>query len=221
MATPRWKEIAGNSLQYDVSAETAKLLADARSAERRSNEPHPTQLSAIGAAISALVGPSASLAPIATRAALDDAQAEPPARSAPAIPFYDVHARLREAREFDRQEAIETARLVELARLSAGDEHEARKGAAAIASSTPQPAAEPADAERRLAALRALGGKAQYLQGSWDFTKIGALVKQEKAEGRARISEKTIRQDLRQAAEAEREAQRQGASPGWLPLGSR
>lgn len=101
--------------------------------ERRRKEPHPTQLSAIGAAISALVGPTATFAPVAARIALDDGKTEPPARRVSAIPFYDVHARLREAREFDRQEAIETARLVELARLSARAEYEAQIGTASSA----------------------------------------------------------------------------------------
>ena len=62
------------------------------------------------------------------------------------------------------------------------------------------------DPERRLAALRALGGQAKWKRQGWRFTGIAKLVEQES--GRARNTEKTIRADLREAAEAERDANR-------------
>ena len=74
------------------------------------------------------------------------------------------------------------------------------------------------DPERRLARLRALGGNATFSnrRGEWKFTGIKVLVAAEKAEGRKRRDEKTIRADLREAAEAEREAKRAGH---WDRLG--
>jgi len=71
------------------------------------------------------------------------------------------------------------------------------------------------DPERRLVLLRKLGGAAKYFRGEWSFTGIAALVASEKSEGRERISEKTIRADLKKAAQNERDAK----SPGfgdWL-----
>lgn len=72
------------------------------------------------------------------------------------------------------------------------------------------------DPERRLARLRALGGNATFSnrQGEWKFTGIKALVDAERNEGRKRRDEKTIRADLREAAEAEREAKRAGPFDG-------
>ena len=66
------------------------------------------------------------------------------------------------------------------------------------------------DHERRLARLRELGGSAKYSRGAWTFSAISKLVKSEKAEGRKRSDEKTIRADLREAADNEREAKRTG-----------
>ena len=83
----------------------------------------------------------------------------------------------------------------------------------------PNSAKEKADPERRLDALRALGGQAAWKQGAWKFTGIAKLVRQE--QGRPRRSEKTIRADLREAAQAESDAKRNGgAQPtgqNWLP----
>ena len=64
------------------------------------------------------------------------------------------------------------------------------------------------DPERRLAALRALGGSAKWKRSRdgvqvWKFTGIQKLVTREKADGGKRNDEKTIRKDLREAAEAE------------------
>ena len=94
-----------------------------------------------------------------------------------------------------------------------------------VAASTPQ-AATPApvadsasndatpDPERRLALLRALGGNAIYRRGEWKITGISALVASEKSEGRKRSDEKTIRADLKEAAENERDAKRANAFAG-------
>ncbi len=70
------------------------------------------------------------------------------------------------------------------------------------------------DPERRLARLRALGGDAKYKICEWKFTGITALVAIEKSESRKRSSEKTIRADLREAADNEREAKRAGFTTG-------
>lgn len=64
-------------------------------------------------------------------------------------------------------------------------------------------AAELPDPQRRLAALRALGGTVTKLNGKWRFTKIGELTTSEKAAGRPRSDKKTIGIDLAKAAEAE------------------
>jgi hypothetical protein len=68
--------------------------------------------------------------------------------------------------------------------------------------------------ERRLARLRAMGGTAKYRHNEWKFTSITALVASEKSEGRKRCDEKTIRADLREAANNEREAKRAGFADG-------
>ena len=70
------------------------------------------------------------------------------------------------------------------------------------------------DPERRLARLRALGGDAIYRRGEWRITGISALVASEKSEGRKRCDEKTIRADIKEAAENEREAKRSNAFAG-------
>lgn len=75
-----------------------------------------------------------------------------------------------------------------------------------------------ADPERRLARLRSLGGSATYKHGEWQFKGISALVALEKNEERKRSDEKTIRADLKEAAENELVAKRAGAFSG---LGSR
>lgn len=75
------------------------------------------------------------------------------------------------------------------------------------ASTTPDP-------ERRLARLRELGGNATYKRGEWKITGILALVASEKSENRKRSDEKTIRADLKEAAENEREAKRANAFSG-------
>lgn len=68
--------------------------------------------------------------------------------------------------------------------------------------------------ERRLARLRSLGGCATYRRGEWKFRGITALVEIEKSEERNRSDEKTIRDDLREAAQNELDAKRAGAFDG-------
>ena len=70
------------------------------------------------------------------------------------------------------------------------------------------------DPERRLARLRELGGNAKYSRCVWQFAGIGKLVESEKSEGRNRNDEKTIRADLREAAQAEHDAKRAGFGSG-------
>ena len=70
------------------------------------------------------------------------------------------------------------------------------------------------DPERRLALLRELGGAAKYTRGEWTFTGINALAGSEKANGRKRSSEKTIRTDLKEAARNERDESRAGFHDG-------
>ena len=70
------------------------------------------------------------------------------------------------------------------------------------------------DPERRLARLRELGGNATYKRGEWKITGILALVASEKSQSRKRSDEKTIRADLKEAAENEREAKRANAFSG-------
>jgi hypothetical protein len=68
------------------------------------------------------------------------------------------------------------------------------------------------EAERRLIALRAIGGNVKWWRGAWRITGINNLTAQEK--GRPRSSPKTIRLDLIEAAEAEK---REGIKPAWCP----
>lgn len=70
------------------------------------------------------------------------------------------------------------------------------------------------DAERRLARLRALGGTAKYVRHEWKFTGMADLVESEKAGDHKRRSEKTIRADLIQAAQAERDEKSAGFGAG-------
>ena len=64
--------------------------------------------------------------------------------------------------------------------------------------------------ESRLAKLRELGGNARYQHGEWRFTGITALVASEKAIGNGRSDTKTVRADLKAAAQAERDAKTAG-----------
>jgi hypothetical protein len=78
----------------------------------------------------------------------------------------------------------------------------------------PVSAAQPAEPERRLADLRALGGTVKYKDGSFKFTQIVKLVAQEQAADRTRRDPKTIRSDLKEAAQAERDAKAAGFASG-------
>lgn len=71
-----------------------------------------------------------------------------------------------------------------------------------------------ADLERRLARLRELGGNATHKYGKWKIIGISALVASEKNEGRKRSDEKTIRTDLKVAAQNELEEKRANAFTG-------
>ena len=85
------------------------------------------------------------------------------------------------------------------------------KEAAKSAPIAAQNAADPTpDPERRLTLLRKLGGSSKYARGEWKFTGIAALVANEKANGFKRCAEKTIRADLKEAAQAELDAKRAG-----------
>ncbi|WP_287925338.1 hypothetical protein [Diaphorobacter sp.] len=85
---------------------------------------------------------------------------------------------------------------------------------------TPAPVADSAsndatpDPERRLTRLRQLGGNVTFRRGEWKCTGITALVAIEKSEGRKRSDEQTIRGDLKEAAQNEREARRAGFGAG-------
>jgi len=68
--------------------------------------------------------------------------------------------------------------------------------------------------QRRIALLRTLGGTAKYKNSEWAFTGITRLVAKEKADGRKRCTEKTVRVDLKEAAQAERAANRAGFGDG-------
>ncbi len=76
------------------------------------------------------------------------------------------------------------------------------------------PTAQPPDPERRLARLRTLGGTSTYSRGKWSIKGIAELVKIEKAECRSRCDEKTIRADLKNASQSERDAKTAGFSAG-------
>ncbi|MDO9002834.1 MAG: hypothetical protein Q7V20_05215 [Aquabacterium sp.] len=80
------------------------------------------------------------------------------------------------------------------------------------------PAAEPPDPQRRLDALRGLGGSVTRIRNKWVVKGIVALEAQEKGANRPRSSQKTIRADLIEAAEADAEVRREGqVSPVWHP----
>ena len=85
-------------------------------------------------------------------------------------------------------------------------------------SAEPVPLADEApDPQRRLAALRALGGNATRMNGNWSFTKINELTANEKANRRKRSDQKTIRRDLEMAAKAEREEGPKPSPPSMFP----
>ena len=73
------------------------------------------------------------------------------------------------------------------------------------------------DPQRRLDALTALGGSIKQWKGDWAITGIGKLVAKEKADGRKRCSEKTIRRDLKEAAEAQKREGQKPPPPSKFP----
>jgi len=72
------------------------------------------------------------------------------------------------------------------------------------------------DPERRLAKLTELGGTYKYRNGKWSFTGIGKLENSERNADHKRCSQKTIRDDLIEAAQSERELKQAGALQGGL-----
>lgn len=70
--------------------------------------------------------------------------------------------------------------------------------------------------ERRLAKLRSLGGTAKSQHGEWRFTGITKLVEFEKSICNKRSDTKTVRSDLRAAAQAERDAKKAGTWDGLV-----
>lgn len=106
-----------------------------------------------------------------------------------------------------KRESVE--RVAEIINKTAQPQAAAPAPVAGLATNSATP-----DPERRLARLRALGGDAIYRRGEWKITGISALVASEKGEGRKRCDEKTIRADLKEAAESEREAKRANAFSG-------
>lgn len=71
---------------------------------------------------------------------------------------------------------------------------------------------EPAQSEpqRRLNRLLVIGGSAVKKSGGWKFKLSDELIRLERAEGRPRSSPKTIREDLRAAAQAAEDERRAG-----------
>lgn len=67
-----------------------------------------------------------------------------------------------------------------------------------------------ADPARRLRELRELGGAARWVRGRWQIKGITELVRREKARSHPRSDQKTIRADLKEAAEGERLEKRAG-----------
>ena len=108
---------------------------------------------------------------------------------------YDVHALADEYTAHDAQQAEPQAVPAPVVADSASND------------TTPDP-------ERRLARLRALGGSATYKRGEWKIIGITYLVESEKSEGRKRSDEKTIRADLKEAAQNELDARRAGFGAG-------
>jgi hypothetical protein len=71
------------------------------------------------------------------------------------------------------------------------------------------------DPQRRLRRLRELKGTATYARGEWKFSGITALVESEQAERRKRSAEKTIRADLKMAAQSESDEKKAGVFDGF------
>ena len=101
-----------------------------------------------------------------------------------------------------------------IATVRADTQGTTRSTAPEVAESALGDVEQTSDPERRLALLRALGGSAKYAGGEWKFKGTGALVAREKADSRRRSDEKTIRADLKEGAQAEREAKAAGVFNG-------
>lgn len=120
-----------------------------------------------------------------------------------------VEQRLAQVRNLQREHALGT--------LAAPTE-DAPQAVPAAEDAPAAPCASPAppdDPARRLARLRELGGSVKRRSnGEWGFTKITRLAAEEKAQGHSRSDEKTIRLDLKEAAQNEFEARRAGFCDG-------
>lgn len=125
-------------------------------------------------------------------------------------------------REVHRRSALEYATAIGDALLMARYQAPATD-TASVQTATPAPIvtggalteqAMAPDPERRLDLLRTLGGNARYAHGRWKFRGIAALVASEKANDFKRCDEKTIRADLTEAAQAERDAKSAGVFNG-------
>ena len=131
---------------------------------------------------------------------------------------FDQEREIWARREVFRNSALVYARMLGDTQLI--ERYQSPEPAPAPDTATPAPVVDIAsnsttpDPERRLARLRALGGDAIYKRGEWRIPGISALVASEKSEGRKRCDEKTIRADIKEAAENEREAKRSNAFAG-------
>lgn len=143
--TERYWESQVGAIHFDVTDDTRQLLYKQRNAK----------LAAVGSAtgklaakLSPVAEAMASIAPLASAgkelAACIIAQKylqwkpmpEPAQREETKLPVFDYQSMVDRHREHERREAIETARLVEFARLRARDEYEASNRTGA----TPRPA---------------------------------------------------------------------------------
>ncbi|MSQ65569.1 MAG: hypothetical protein EXR37_04340 [Limnohabitans sp.] len=94
------------------------------------------------------------------------------------------------------------------------EEKSSEPGSSPSTTSQLAPEATSSEPERRLALLRAMGGDAKKVKGEWRFTGTIGLVLREKADSRKRSDQKTIRVDLKAAADAESEDKREGLFKG-------
>lgn len=126
---------------YEVTLDTGQLIYDARRKARRDidSDTLKAKLSDMAGAVSAVVGLEAISKGMQTCAVaqrhFEGYEVKEPVTHEECRPFYDTKAVIERHnelnRESDRRDAVKTARLVEIAKLSARDEWEASKQAAA------------------------------------------------------------------------------------------
>lgn len=137
--------------------------------------------------------------------------AEPRAAASERIP--ELAAELINAlRNYVRHEGVKAFVVAAVAELdrAAGSQVESTAAPINFDHASDSMETQPAEPTRRLKLLRELDGEAKYKNGKWTFRGITKLVNREKADGRKRFDPKTIRIDLADAAQAEREAERAG-----------